>query len=145
LAPATRNIKINEGVPSVKKNDLIALLQKLPGNPEMKLWNGFVEDWMDISGLVEGDLVKYDFNEWVKLCRFEQAHNAKDWSLVDTPPTEEETARYKQWYRTLPWECGSFVTVADIKSKRYRAKRVVYINAKRRGLTQWDRWGDMKY
>jgi len=40
----------------VRKNQLIEQLQKIKGNPEIKMWNGFVEDWTNIE-LVECELV----------------------------------------------------------------------------------------
>ena len=33
----------------MKKNDLIKLLQNIKGNPEIVIWNGYVNDYMDIS------------------------------------------------------------------------------------------------
>lgn len=33
----------------MKKNKLIALLKAIEGNPEIYLWNGYTEDWMDVD------------------------------------------------------------------------------------------------
>jgi len=33
----------------MKKNQLIEQLQKIKGNPEIKMWNGYVDDWMNIQ------------------------------------------------------------------------------------------------
>jgi len=33
----------------MKKSALIALLNTVKGNPEIKIYNGFVDDWMNIS------------------------------------------------------------------------------------------------
>ena len=41
----------------MKKNQLIEQLQKIKGNPEIKMWNGYVDDWMDIK-LCEQEFVK---------------------------------------------------------------------------------------
>jgi len=41
----------------MKKNQLIEQLQKIKGNPEIKMWNDFVQDWMNI-GIVECEFPK---------------------------------------------------------------------------------------
>lgn len=33
----------------MRKDKLIELLNSIPGNPDILLWNGYVEDWMDID------------------------------------------------------------------------------------------------
>lgn len=42
----------------MRKNDLIAKLQNIKGNPEVVLWNGFVGDYQHLAEPTEGDLVK---------------------------------------------------------------------------------------
>jgi hypothetical protein len=34
----------------MKKSKLIEMLNRLEGDPEIKLWNGMVGDWMDMDG-----------------------------------------------------------------------------------------------
>lgn len=33
----------------MRKNKLIEALQAIPGNPDIYVWNGLVDDWMDIK------------------------------------------------------------------------------------------------
>ncbi|EHV4444477.1 Uncharacterised protein [Escherichia coli] len=43
----------------MKKNDLIKMLQEIDGNPEIVIWNGYVDDYMNIEkGLTKITLVK---------------------------------------------------------------------------------------
>ncbi|AXC39087.1 UNVERIFIED_ORG: hypothetical protein [Escherichia phage CMSTMSU] len=32
-----------------EKNDLIKMLQEIDGNPEIVIWNGYVDDYMNIE------------------------------------------------------------------------------------------------
>ncbi len=51
----------------MKKSKLLELINSIEGDPDILLWNGYVEDWseerafLDISGLVKADLVKNSF------------------------------------------------------------------------------------
>ena len=45
----------------------------------------------------------------------------------------------------LDWECNEFVTQEDIETGRYMEKPVVYINAKKRGVSTWERLGNIHY
>lgn len=128
----------------MKKNDLIKLLQDLPGNPDVVLWNGLVEDYMHINPvLVKGDLVKQTLTDYLEKCRLEECVDRQDWEFQFSPQEREELVR--MYKRVCKWECNQYVTLDDIKEKRYRAKRVVYINAKLRGETMHDRLGAVSY
>ena len=51
----------------MRKNQLIEMLQNIKGNPEIHMWNGFVEDYQPINKeLVEVDLHKYKVVEQQK-------------------------------------------------------------------------------
>lgn len=128
----------------MRKNDLIKLLQDLPGNPEMVLWNGLVGDFMNIdSKLVDEDLVKMSYDHFLEMCRLEECVNRQDWNYQHSA---DELAHLKQCYaKHYEWEVNPFVTHEDIASKRYKRKRVVYINAKLRGKTMHDRIGQVSY
>lgn len=127
----------------MRKNDLIKLLTELEGNPEVVLWNGMVGDWMPIdSKLIEGELVKRTEQHFLETVRFEKCRDRQDWEY-QLP--EEEVAQLKKSYRGHDWEDNDFVTDEDLTQKRWKKKRVVYINAKKRGVSTWDRLGTMKY
>ena len=42
----------------MRKNQLIKLLQEIKGNPEVMVWNGFVDDYMPIGGVDTNTLYK---------------------------------------------------------------------------------------
>lgn len=131
----------------MKKNKLIELLQKIDGNPEIYLWNGFVADWMDISpDFIESELVKecFDFKlnclklEWcgdnntsdvpdeVLYSLYQMAVKLAAKEKWDFPNRYVEESEFKKWYG---------------KSK----KRIILIDGKRKGATYSDRQGDMSY
>lgn len=127
----------------MRKNELIKLLQQLDGNPEILLWNGYVGDYMHISNLVENELVKQTFDHYAKMVEFEEKRNRKDW---DYQHTEQDVGELKGCYKKfVEWEINEYVTAEDIENKRYKKKRVVFIGAKPRGKTSYDRLGGVEY
>ena len=127
----------------MKKSKLIALLNALPGDPDVKLWNGFVGDWVEIdTKLVEQELVKQTLEHWLEMIRLEGCHERKDWTY-QIP--SDEVASLTKAYKRHEWELNEYVTAEDIKSKRYAAKRVVIMQAKDKGMKTFDRFGDIRY
>ena len=121
----------------MRKNDLIKLLQTLEGNPEIVLWNGLVGDYQTISSkLLEGELYKQTIEGYFESYRKERCvkeNNAK-YTL-----TNKEVDYLTTTYKTFGYEQKTLVTAEDIKEKRYRKKRVVYIQPKESGKTWFNR------
>jgi hypothetical protein len=130
----------------MKKSQLIEMLNKIKGNPEIKLWNGMVGDWMDISPtVVPTDLVKMNLEYWLEACRLEDCRDRKDWDYQ--MPAEEIaklTKRHKSG-KVNKWELNEYVTLEDVKSKRYALKKIYILNAKVKGEKTYDRMGDISY
>ena len=127
----------------MKKDDFIKELQNIPGNPEIKLWNGMVSDWMDIDSLVEGDLVKETEAHYLEMCRLEKC---VDLSNFGYQFTDDDLTRLRKVYSEhVSWEDNPFVTSEDIDNNRYHIESIYYINAKPRGETFIDRQGSVKY
>ena len=127
----------------MKKDDLIRLLNGVKGNPDIVLWNGMVGDYMHVKGLEEGDLVKQSFAHYYNMCELELCRDAGSFDYKSTP---EESSQIKVDYRQyVNWETNPYVTLEDIKTKRYIKKRVVYIEAKLRGVKTFDRTGSLEY
>lgn len=126
----------------MRKNDLIAKLQAIKGNPEVLLWNGFVGDYQHLAEPTEGDLVKVTEEHYLEMCRLQNAIDSKDWNLQ---LSEKEVQELKKIYRTFKYEHNNYVTQEDVKAKRYRKKMVLYITAKPRGETSYGRGGNLYY
>ena len=128
----------------MKKSKLIALLNALPGDPDIKLWNGMVGDWMEIdSTLVAQSLVKQTLEHWLEMCRLENCRDHNDW---DYQMPAEEVARLTKSYSKLhKWEMNPYITLEDVKAKRYSTKKVFIMQSKRKGVKTFDRFGDIEY
>lgn len=127
----------------MKKNDLVKLLEGLEGNPDVVLWNGYVGDYMHIKGLSESDLVKLTFAHYSQMVEFDGKKDRNDFNYVLT--TDEIEELKKDYKKHINWETNPYVTLEDIKDKRYSKKRIVYIEAALRGKSSFDRSGSMSY
>lgn len=127
----------------MKKNDLIKLLSELKGNPEVVLWNGFVGDYMNIKGLEEGHLTKQSRKSYIEACEFEVKRDRKDFdykfSLEDVEQAKRDYRKY------IGWEYNEYIFEDQIEKGNYISKRVVYIEAKSRGINTFDRAGGISY
>lgn len=129
----------------MKKNKLIELLQAVKGNPEVKLWNGMVGDWMDIS-IVESELVKEseEFLRWRIEAEWKQDNKVETIPLdiqKELDKTIKERCKNREW--DFP---NQYVSLED--EKRWygkNRKRLILLDGKKRGKTTFDRLGDMSY
>lgn len=128
----------------MKKSKLIELLTSIEGNPEIKLWNGLVDDWVDLRPeIVTIDLVKQTQEHWLEMIRIEACRDSRDW---DYQLPAEEVARLKKEYnKVCQWEDNSYVTEEDITAGRYKVKAVKILQAKPKGAQSWDRMGTISY
>lgn len=128
----------------MKKSKLIELLNRLEGDPEIKLWNGMVGDWMDIAPkLVPSDLVKQTRAHWLEMCRLQECRDRQDW---DYQLPDEEVAQLKKDYNKVnTWDLNPYVTLEDVKEGRYSVKTIYLLNTKTRGVKTFDRLGNIDY
>lgn len=127
----------------MKKSDLIALLNSIEGNPEIKLWNGFVEDWVDIENKLHPlELVKLTKAEYIKRITMQECIRKKDWNYE---LSEDEIEKVEKLYNQMKWEYKQFVTSEDIEQGRYKVKNVFLLQAKIKGEKTFDRCGDIEY
>lgn len=117
----------------MKKNDLIKLLEGIKGNPEVVLWNGYVEDFMHVGELSEDFLTKYSKRFYSQLIK------TKD------PQCSEEVI--EKLYRGLKYEYNSYIAEENCKGNdpMYKKRRAVFITAKSRGINTFDRIGGISY
>jgi len=129
----------------MKKNKLIELLQNIKGNPEVKLWNGMVDDWMDIC-IVESELVKEseEFLRWQVEAQWKQDN--KVWEIpAEVQHQLNETIHHlckkREWDFPNP-----YVSAEDEKTWYGKnRKKILLIDGKKRGKTTFDRLGDISY
>jgi uncharacterized membrane protein YcaP (DUF421 family) len=111
----------------MRKNDIRKILDSIEGNPEILIYNGFVDDWMSIASIRETTLVKTKKETLKYIIEFQQGSEISD---------EYCDKRYKkeQWklqkYETAPHE---------------KTKTVYMIEAKNRDITTYDGCGTLSY
>ena len=131
----------------MKKNKLIELLQKIDGNPDIYLWNGFVSDWMDINpDFIESELVKESVGwkfECLKMewCRDNNTFDVPSEVLSSLNELAIKLASKEKW--DFP---NRYVEESEFKKWYGKSKkRIILIDSKRKGATYSDRIGDMSY
>jgi hypothetical protein len=138
----TNSVLLGEN--EMKKSKLIAMLNALEGDPDIKMWNGMVGDWMEIDPeLVPQVLVRQTLTHWLEMCRLEECSELKDWSHQ---LSEKTIAELEGTYpRVNKWEMNPYVTQEDVNEKRYKSKNVLIMQAKPRGINTFDRVGYISY
>jgi len=129
----------------MRKNELIALLNNIKGNPEIVMWNGYVEDYQHIGGAEEYTLYKEQKSHiagWILHDKRRKAGTFDDISL-----SEDDLALVDKIDKERQWEFpNQFFTEEEVKSVYgNRKKKVVMLNAKRRDKTSFDRIGGVCY
>lgn len=99
----------------MRKSKLIALLNAVKGNPEVYLWNGFVEDFVDIEPVFQKDVL-YKPLSW-------PGGKPTKWTLRNANVRNRE--------------------LQDFYEKR--TKHIILLDSKRRGEVSYDRLGKIEY
>ncbi len=129
----------------MKKNKLIELLQNIKGNPDIKMWNGLVEDWMDIS-IVKGELVKRceEHIRWSIEAEWKQNNKSLE---IPADVQQHLDEIIKQKVREEDWGFPNSYLDEEGKKRWYgkHKKKVVLIDAEPRNKTYADRLGKIRY
>ena len=115
----------------MRKNELIKLLQEIPGNPDVVIWNGFVEDYQHPTKpeAVEFRRIKKNFQ--AVLVNSERTEKGQD------PMTEEEYLKYPQ----NDWELPCYSIFPEHEEKR----NMIVLDMKERGKEVFNRMGTTRY
>jgi hypothetical protein len=132
----------------MKKNKLIELLQTIDGNPDIYLWNGYVDDWVDIEpSLVKTEFVKHSKSFVAGLIRLQYMQQVGTFELSKQQEVEVSAIvenSYNTHYKA--WDLPNRFVSDEQFSQWYDKKKVVYLmNAKTKGATYSDRIGAMTY
>lgn len=130
----------------MKKNQLIEQLQKIKGNPEIKMWNGYVEDWMNIQ-LCEQEFVKEseDFIRWSIEMAWKERN--QKWEIPEEAQIQIEEV-IKERLKDRQWELpNQYLQTKEDEERWYgkNKKKFVLINGKTRGKSIEDRLGKVSY
>ena len=129
----------------MRKNELIALLNSIKGNPEIIMWNGYVEDYQPIGSAEEYTLYKEQKSHIAECVLLRKMRDLGTFDNVTL--CEQDLALVDIIDKGRQWEFpNQFFTEEEVKCVYgNRKKRVVILNAKRRGRTSFDRLGSMCY
>ena len=130
----------------MKKSKLIELLQQIDGDPDILLWNGMVQDWMDIRGLEKVVLERQTVVGYSHYLNLERVvRDQKE------PYSLEECKKFYKKSGADQWE----IPIDDPEFNEHRkqdydrkflAKKTAFVfDAKPRGVKTWDRIGDVSY
>ena len=113
----------------MKKSKLLALLDSIDGDPDILLWNGFVDDWQDIDTKPVFDtLSKPTFNHIKRMVEIERALKLNDHTYK---LSDDDIAALKSKYPSqYNWEINDYAN-----NKQYKHKKVVFLNAKSRNTS----------
>lgn len=128
----------------MRKNQLIKLLESVEGNPEIKMWNGFVQDYTEINKtLVKIRLVKMTLEYYLESCKLEKCRDLNDWTYK---LSEDEIINLSKSYKKVcKWDINYVVSNLDIESGKYKQKLVRIMQATTKGVSTWDRSGSISY
>ena len=130
----------------MRKNQLIEQLQKIKGNPEIKMWNGLVEDWMNIE-LVECELVKRckEYIRWGIEEEWKQENRSRE---IPADVQQHLDDLIKEQVKEEEWDFPNQFITTEEESKRWygkNRKKFVMIDAKKRNKSTYDRLGEISY
>ena len=128
----------------MRKSKLIEILNSIEGNPEIKLWNGFVQDWVDIDPTpIKTELMRRSRDYWLESCRLQDCVDKKNWEYQ--MPQEEIENLKKNYSRVCKWEINSYIGNDPIKKQDFQSKSVYILQANVKGEKTFDRMGDIRY
>lgn len=128
----------------MKKKDLLKLLADVPDDGDIQLWNGFVGDCQDISPeLIPAKLSKTSFEYMVKCCFNEDV--VRNGRSPEHKYSEHELSELKEsWDENHHFEFDQYSSDDDI-AKGNIIKHVYIIQAQSKGVTTFDRIGQISY
>lgn len=127
----------------MRKDKLIELLQNIPGNPNIVIWNGFVDDIQHITT----DIPKLEFKKISKktLKRYLAYEESRDTGVpYDQVVITDE--QLNSAYRNYKFELPNQFMSEEEQDAHYAKKKVYYcLQLKTAGKTYWDRLGTVNY
>lgn len=132
----------------MRKNDLINLLQNIKGNPEVKLWNPYVEDYNPILDVQTDTLYKESVSFIIDWLKAEIYQKEQRWELTDDEIKSIEL-RAKQIHKEREYGLPNEYVTKEEKDRWYqkRTKSIIVLSPKRVGKTSYGshKYNDIEY
>lgn len=127
----------------MKKNTLIKLLQNIKGNPDIVLWNGFVDDYMhiskDIGEIILAKKTKKGIEQDLQFVYFQNTGKVLDMTSDDIK------AKVQERYTSQKFGDINDYTFERDKDYYGKTKTMVCLNFELRHKEVFDRLGTIKY
>lgn len=127
----------------MRKTALISLLEAIEGDPDILLWNGAVQDWMDIKRLTPILLTRPSFKYVEQLNALQSETQIV--SVADKKPEVTKPFTKEDYERVYTFKYDSSYQTNLIELGLVEAKEVMLIEAALRGVTTNDRAGSVSY
>jgi len=126
----------------MKKSEFIEKLNRIEGDPEIVIWNAYVQDWNGVKELYPHELVRQSFEGYCDEVQLEKQVELRDWEFK---LSQKEIVDLKRSYRKhCEWQLDS-KDAFEIDDKFKLKKRVVIIEPKKRNIKDFDRLGELEY
>ena len=132
----------------MRKNELIKLLQGIEGNPEVRLWNPYVEDYNPILDVQVDTLYKESASFIFECLKAEIYQREKRWELTSN---EVELLEFqaKQIHKEREYGLPNEYVTEEEKDRWYqkRTKSIIVLSPKKVGKTSYGRhkYEDIEY
>ena len=130
----------------MRKNKLIDILNQIDGNPDILLYNGFVDDFMDFNIRTEPCVLVKHTREFFynNLCHTFQTRNSR---LPSEAENQVLLNKAENLSKKEEWEFPNEFVTQDEVGRWYgnRMKKVFMIEARLRNKKCYDRAGSLEY
>lgn len=130
----------------MRKNKLIDILNQIEGNPDILLYNGFVDDFMDFNIATKPSVLVKHSLEFIhkRLCYTFQTRNSR---LPSEAENQVLLNKAKNLSKKEEWEFPNEFVTQDEAGSWYgnRMKKVFMIEAKLRNKKCYGRAGSLEY
>lgn len=123
----------------MRKNDLITLLESVKGNPEIMVWNGFVEDFQPLAKTLNiAKLQKLTFQGYKERVNWQMKKEGNQ------PLSDDKINEMYKANRIGEWEYFAYYPPSE-DDGHYKSKTVYIIEPKLAGKKYTDRLGSIDY
>jgi hypothetical protein len=123
----------------MRKNELIELLQSVEGNPEVMVWNGFVEDFQPLAKTLNtAQLQKLTLQGYKERVNWQMRKEGNQ------PLSDDKISELYKQHRIGKWEFFAYYP-PSYEDGHYKSKTVYVLEPKLTGKKYTDRLGSIDY
>lgn len=126
----------------MRKNELIALLESVKGNPEIMVWNGFVKDFQPLAKTLNSAQLQK-----LTLKGYKERVNWQMQKEGNNPIDDDKVNELYKANKIGEWEYFAYYPPSedDFRDGSYKSKIVYVLEPKLAGKKYMDRLGSINY